>query len=138
MTLATSSTRGKTPMNESSVSADGSVGERFFNSPIMNVGKSRVISAKIGENLFIVEYDGSVPLNLPEDWPFPDYEVRRKLPMKECEHCRSDIYNGVAKFRKARRTSWIVRKRGEFYWLRTCFEHMKPGVREVIKEMYSR
>ena len=145
MTLATSSKRGKTPMSESSVSAggfDGGKGAPFLsaNSPMQNVGKTRTISAKMGESLFIVEYDGSVPLNLPADWPFPSYEVRRKLPMKECMRCRSELlfYEGNTRKPQARRTSWVFRKRGEFYWHRVCFEHMTPEMRKVIAEMYSR
>ena len=137
MTLATSTTRGKTPMNESFVLADVSAGEIFSNSPMQNVGKTRAISFKMNESLFIVEYNGSVPLNVPDDWPLPSYEVRRKLPMRECEACKSDIFH-EGRGHRARRTSWIVRKKGEFFWLRVCFEHMKPEVRAVIKEMYSR
>lgn len=135
-------------MNESSVLAD--VSEKpgiFYNPGIQNVGKTRKISAKMGESLFIVEYDGSVPLNLPADWPLPSYEVRRKLPMKECMECRADIYfedsyhalaSGWSRRIKARKTSWIFRKRGEFFWNRICWNHMKPEMRAVIKEMYSR
>ena len=134
MTLATPNKRGTTPMTTPFSPTEA--GGIFPNPP----SKSRTLraSAKMGESLFIVEYDGSVPLNVPENWPLPSYEVRRKLPMKECEQCRSDIYEGRAKFPKARKTSWIARRRGEFYWLRVCFEHMHPEVRTVIKEMYSR
>lgn len=95
-------------------------------------------SAKMGESLFIVEYDGSVPLNAADNWPLPSYEVRRKLPMKECHICHSDMFYEGRRLHRARRTSWVIRKKGEFYWFRVCFEHMKPEVRAVIKEMYSR
>lgn len=137
MTLATPSKSGKTAMNESSFLAGSKPGGIFSNPPT----KSRTLtaSAKMGESLFIVEYDGALPFNVPANWPFPDYEIRRKLPMKECEQCRNDIFRLEGSHKhKARRTSWIARKKGDFLWLRVCFDHMKPAMRDVIKEMYSR
>ena len=132
MTLVTSSKRGTTPMNESSVLAGSGQGDIFSKSPTPK-------SAKMTESLFIIEYDGSLPLRIPADWPFPEYEVRRKLPMKECSVCMSERFYDTGRHNpRNRRTSWVFRKKGGFFWLRVCFEHMKPGMRMVIKEMYSR
>lgn len=117
--------------------AEGAV---FSNAPVMqSAPRTKKRSAKMNESLFIVEYDGTVPWNFAKDWPFPEYEIRRKLPMKRCEGCADEIFRMAGTtLRKPRRTSWIFRKRGDYFWIRVCWSHMKPGMRDVIREMYSR
>ena len=141
MTKAVSKEESRLPPTDS----PGSKGGAPTYSPVFHGGVNPPTDPIAGTSLFIVEYDGSMPLNLPADWPFPNYEVRRKLPMKECHRCKGEMFyfsdshsTLLARRVKARRTSWLFRKRGEFFWFRICFNHMKPEQRAVIKEMYSR